>query len=652
MLDLGTLRIGIEVDDNGAISKLTGVKTDLDGLEKSNSNTTKSMSSAWSTFKGTISALGIGKLFQSIGSAIKNSMSSAISRVDTLNNYPKVMESLGYSAQDATNSINKLSDGLQGLPTALDDMVAYQQRITASTGDINKATDATLALNDMILAGGANSQVASSAMEQFTQMISQGTVDMQAWRSVLTACPGQVDKLAKSMLGAEATSDDLYKALQTNQLSMDDLLDAVIRLDKEGGEGFASFADQAKDATGGIETQMANVKTAITRNLGNVLQELQEQNVFSEVFGSLKKAINETGEVVKKFVQKNKTNIKQIVNTFKDVMKVVPDIVQGFLQLAPAIAQTTIAVKGAKVIVGIVNSIKGALNGLMNANPTTMLLTLASALGMLIALNLGKLVRNVNNYQTAVKNLKNPLKEATNASKDFGDAQPSVVQKLQNTREAVNDLYEDLANLSEELVQGYADWMTSCNYVDDLKGKLQELLSKDTLTTEEVAQVQHWFDLLNQEMGTNLQIIADEQGGYQLLNDEIVITKDAVYDLINAFKAQALVELNNDKYKDLYTQREEALRTLKDAQDASAQAHKRLEDYIAQGKPAGTTYREWKEGLDGLETSANNADIALQEAQTAVDLLDGSMENLDAHAMLAQGAVQGIDQALQYFVAP
>lgn len=106
--------------------------------------------------------------------SISSHVGSAISRFDTLNNYPKVMQSLGYSADSANASIGKMSDRLSTLPTRLDDMVSVVQGITATVGDLDKATDVGLALNDMLIASGSSTQLCSAAMEQFRQILSKG----------------------------------------------------------------------------------------------------------------------------------------------------------------------------------------------------------------------------------------------------------------------------------------------------------------------------------------------------------------------------------------------------------------------------------------------------------------------------------------------
>lgn len=178
-------------------------------------------------------------------SSISSHVGSAVSRFDTLNNYPKVMQSLGYSAKESEASIGLMSERLSSLPTRLDDMAASVQGISVITGDLDKATRAGLALNDMLVASGSSTQLTSAAMEQFRQMLSKGKPEMQDWKSLVQAMPGQLDQLAKAMLGPTASADDLYAALGGGKndptVTMDQLLDKMIELDVDGGGALKSF---------------------------------------------------------------------------------------------------------------------------------------------------------------------------------------------------------------------------------------------------------------------------------------------------------------------------------------------------------------------------------------------------------------------------
>lgn len=208
--------------------------------------------------------------------AITNAVGGAVKRLDTLNNYPKVMQSLGYSAAASEQSINALSDGIEGLPTTLDSIVSSSQRLTASLGDLGDGTKTAIALNNLFLAGGQGAEAAARGLEQYNQMLASGKVDMQSWKTLLEVAPGQMNQLAQSMIGATANQKDLYSALQSGTLTMADLNAEIIRLNTEGGAGFASFSEQARAATGGIGTAWQNVQTAIVKGVANVIQSFDQ----------------------------------------------------------------------------------------------------------------------------------------------------------------------------------------------------------------------------------------------------------------------------------------------------------------------------------------------------------------------------------------
>ncbi len=206
---------------------------------------------------------------------VMGAIDGAVKRVDIMNNFPKIMKNLGYSASDATRAINKMSDGLKGLPTSLDAMAGTVQQLAPLTGGLEEATSLSLALNNALLAGGKSTEYQTNAMEQYTQMLAIGKVDMSAWRSMVTAMPGQMDQLSVSILGAGNKSMDLYGAMKDGTVTFDQFNAAVLDLNENGVNGFASFATQARDATDGIGTGWANLETAITRNLANIIQKLK-----------------------------------------------------------------------------------------------------------------------------------------------------------------------------------------------------------------------------------------------------------------------------------------------------------------------------------------------------------------------------------------
>lgn len=252
---------------------------------------------AWSVAAGNLVAKGVSK----IASTITNNLGKAINRVDTINNFPKVMTALGYTSEEASGAIELMSERLMGLPTSLDQSVSDIQKLAATMGDLYtgtiNATNVGLALNDMFLAGGKGQEVATRAMEQYNQMLAAGKPDMQSWRTLLDAAPGQLKQLAQTLVGATADSQDLYNALKEGTVTFDQMNEAIVKLDAEGGDGFASFEEQARSATGGIGTALENLQNRMAQAIAKVIEHIGPEKIFDAI-ESISKSFSGFADVV------------------------------------------------------------------------------------------------------------------------------------------------------------------------------------------------------------------------------------------------------------------------------------------------------------------------------------------------------------------
>ncbi|MCU6218041.1 tape measure protein, partial [Enterobacter bugandensis] len=126
--------------------------------------------------------------------------------------------------------------------------------------------DTAIALNNAFLASGASTADASRGMQQYVQMLSKGTVDMQSWRSIQETMPIAMDKVAKSFKDQGVNSvNELYDALQDGTITFDDFNNRLIKLN----DGVGGFAELAKKNSAGIRTSFSNIKTAVVKGLAN-----------------------------------------------------------------------------------------------------------------------------------------------------------------------------------------------------------------------------------------------------------------------------------------------------------------------------------------------------------------------------------------------
>lgn len=326
----------------------------------------------------------IGNLFANAFSkaagVISSSLDGAISRVDTLNQFPRVMSQLGYGADSASAAIGKMSDHIQGLPTKLDAIAGSVQRVVPKFKDVGKATDVMLAFNDALVAGGQSSQVQEAALEQYVQGISKGKFELEEWRSIQTAMPGQLDAVAQSMLGAGKSSNDLYEALKSGKVSVDDFADAFVKLDSEGTNGMASFAEQAKTGSAGIATSMSNAANAVTVQIAKIIDKINENGEIAAGFDAIKQAVTEFGGAAV-------TAVGWVKDNFGTIAPIVAAVGAAFtaLQIVPAIMPAVGAVKSLVAVIRSVGAASVAIKALGSAvaavgGPVTIVIAAIAAL--------------------------------------------------------------------------------------------------------------------------------------------------------------------------------------------------------------------------------------------------------------------------------
>lgn len=273
---VGEAVIKLTFDGKDIKASLKNVESEV---EKSGNKAGKSWADAWTVAAGNLISKGIG----AISNSIANNLGKAINRVDTIKNFPKVMTALGYSTDEAKTSIDKISGSLDGLPTSMDAAVGDIQKLASTMGNLAdgtvNATSVGLALNNMFLAGGKGTEAASRAMEQYNQILASGKADMQSWRSMLDAAPGQLKQLAQELLGTSATQEDLRQALNDGTISFDQMNEAIVKLNEQGGDGFASFEEQARSATGGIGTAIENVQNRIAKAIAKIIDRLDSEKI-------------------------------------------------------------------------------------------------------------------------------------------------------------------------------------------------------------------------------------------------------------------------------------------------------------------------------------------------------------------------------------
>lgn len=496
--------------DKNFTSTMNKADSSMGGLDKSSQNTNTSI---LDIAKG----VGVFKLVDSAVGLVRNSLDGAIDRFDTLNKYPVVMQALGYSASDVDKSMAKLNKGIDGLPTSLDEIVSSTQQLAISTGSLTKGTDTAIALNNAFLASGASTADASRGMQQYVQMLSKGTVDMQSWRTLQETMPIAMDKVAKSFKDQGVNSvSDLYDALQSGKITFDDFNSRLIKLN----DGVGGFAELAKKNSAGIKTSFSNVKTAVVKGLANVLSAI-DNGMKSAGLGSIAQNFDKLKTVVNQVFSAITKAIPPVISVIATFIKLIGNIINALKPFLPVLLPiiTTwgafmVQLKGVGAVVKTFNQVKSAITGVMStikilfaimaANPITVIIGLIAALvvGFIYFWNTSEDFRNFwiglwegikKAVDTAVKGIQN----AWNATvKWFTDTWNNIKNgakglwngTIQGAKDAVNSvknawngIKEWFANLWKGTISGLASaWdsvtTTIAPFVETIKSIFQPII--------------------------------------------------------------------------------------------------------------------------------------------------------------------------------
>lgn len=461
--------------DKNFTSTMNKADSSMGTLDKKSQNTNTSI---LDIAKG----VGVFKLVDSAIGVVKSSLDGAINRFDTLTNYPKVMAQMGYSTDDVAKSTELLKKGVDGLPTSLQELTKSSQSFAilekSATGGAKTAT----ALNDAFLSSDASAADASRGVQQYSQMLSSGKVDLMSWRTLQETMPYALTQVAKSFgLTGKSAERDLYAKLQSGDITMEQLNKRFVELD--GGAN--GFAKTARTASGGIGTSFTNMRNAVVNGMANTVETINNalknaglKNGISTLFDQGKQAIIKGFAVFNQIVA---TAIPKIVGAFKTLFEFVN---QNKDWIGPLVAGITAGVaayklwKGAitawNTVTKIATAVQVAFNAVMDANPI-----------MLIVIAIAAIVAGLVYFFTQTKT---GQKIWSNFVKFLGSAWQSLVK-------ISKDVWDNITKAWDSAVKWFTDtWNNIKNGAKGLwDGTIQG--AKDTVDSVKNAWngIKEWF---------------------------------------------------------------------------------------------------------------------------------------------------------------
>ena len=585
-------------------------------------DTSKGVSQMGTNISGGLMANGavIGAVSTVVGRAmdtVSSHMGSAISRLDTLKNYPQVMESLGVSTEEADASIQTMSDRLSNLPTRLDDMASTVQGIYAASEkygiSLTTATDAGLALNSMLLAGGGSAQVVNAAMEQFRQMLSKGKPDMQDWRSLLSAAPGQMNQLAKAVLGADASIDDLYAALGGGgaeaTISMGELLQHLVDIGPQ-------FETAAEEAQGGIGTAMANMGNSITRGITDVLDAIGRENivgVMNDIKGGIRNAFSDIADIA-----------QDAAPMVKDAMGIIGDAI-GELGGLGGLAGIFGGLKVAEGLPKIASGIKDSVGAIAGIGPAGVAIGgVAAVIGTLYAA-----FKQAKDYEddftSSTKGLSDAVRDALLLD-DFNGTVSNFGDTAKNSALSVRDLVDSVANHAAIIQDNNESAQEQIAQLTTAQDIISEYAGKTDLSAEAQGRLEWALAQVNDQFGLTLTAADVANDAYTDTDGNVQNLTDSLNTLIDTKKREIQMDVLKEDLTEAYQAESEAAKTLAAEQGKLAEAQSKYNEARAQleaGEKV-TANNTMLSDAEYVQILKNNMDQATESVDKATEVFDAA----------------------------
>ena len=585
--------IDVRLTASGAQSFTDDFNRAADSVENL-TDQTESAKSSISGFSAVFSA--VQRVVQAGLEAIVSSTKAAIQQYDTMKNFPKLMEQMGFSAETVSKDMNKMQDAIEALPTTIDEMVASARNIAMITKDMDKATDIAIAMNNAFYASGSSASDASRGLNQFNQMMAAGKVDMQSWRTLLETMPLALDKVAESFgyVGSSA-KNDLYAALQAGEITFTQFADRIVELN-DATEDFVGFAELAKTATGGLGTAMQNLGNAIVKGVAESLEEVDKaltRNKLPTMAGMVDKA---RAAVTKAF-----TKMAQIIG------KVVDVAAKAYNRIKPYLPAITTALKTAlagflayKVVYNIMDKVKAGIENAKKAVQAFFVTIEANPIGVFVAAIAGVV--------SAFLALRKATQDAIWSTESFA--------KNKALSEAATETAESYKKLADEHRETMSAIDTESGRVDTLVHRYDQLTGQTFRSAAEKKELSNIVKELN-------EIYPDLNAEYDMENDRLSEGNSLIRSKIQLSQKEKKMAAIEDAIADAVDAQTAARNQLSEATKENQRAQEAYATELQAAQASGYYSEYYYAAVEASQNAAQAVkDLTETEAQATADLQD------------------------------
>lgn len=339
---------GVSDSLEGVSGSSEQAKDGLDGVGDKADETDVSMSKLIKTIAGIAATVGVFKV-------LRNAVDLAFQRIDTMEQFERVMTEMTGSTTDANAALDKTNDIVTGTAYGLDVAASSVQDFVTRGVEVGEATKYIEAWGDAVAfyGNGSNEQFAN-VTNALQNMLTKGKVGMDQLNRLFEAGIPAVDIYAQA---TGRSVDEVSKALSDGEISAEDFVNTVTTAMMEGTNGVTNISGAAKEAGASWSGAFANMGAAAARGVTAIIEAIDGM-LTNNGLPTMRDMVSEFGSFMESSMKTAAAVIEPVGNALFGLLDVFSPLLGVMKPLVPVIGATVAAFTGMM----IVNSVSAVLS--------------------------------------------------------------------------------------------------------------------------------------------------------------------------------------------------------------------------------------------------------------------------------------------------
>lgn len=486
------------------------------------------------------------------------------------------LTAMGYSADDAGKLADVMAAASSNANTNVEMMGQTFQYAAPIVGALGYNMEDTAVQIGLMANAGIKGEKAGTALRSILTRLSAPPKEcaeaMEELGISLTDSEGNMKSLDEVMGDLRKAFQGLDETQQTanaKAIAGQEAMSGLLAIVNAAPADYEKLTKAVKESEGAAESMANTMNDTVEGQLTLLKSQIEgvQIQIYEKLTPALRDGIDKVSESISA-INWDKVGDKLADFTTKAIKLFVKliDNAEGIISVLKSMGTVLAATFVVNKVTAFITTIAGMINTIRKLKTATEAATAAQKL-----LNLAQAATPIGMVTAAVAGLAAGLLYLAGKSKEAKTATSQLTEEEQKQVEKINDLAKSYRELNSARDEEVSSINTEYSYYKDLAGELDNLVDANGQVKEGYEdRVNFILTTLNEAVGTEMELV---DGVIQNYQDE----KQAIYDLIEAKKAEAVLRANEELYTSAIQNQNEALQNYISSQETLKQKTAEME---------------------------------------------------------------------------